>query len=71
MDALMKGAKPIQIAEWLGDKLETVVAHYLPMSDAMSESTRATLERTDAGIEAMHPAQIKQQKSLLKSQWVA
>jgi integrase len=53
VDALLKGASVKQIAEWLGDKPETVSAHYLPMSEAMSEQTRNLLGRKDAGIEAM------------------
>lgn len=60
VDALLKGASVKQIAEWLGDKPETVSAHYLPMSEAMSEQTRKHPGRKDAGIEAMtaaHPDQ--------------
>jgi hypothetical protein len=41
------------IAEWLGDTTETVAKHYLPISTAMSESTRNILDRDDAGIDAL------------------
>jgi integrase len=72
VDALLKGATPLQISEWLGDTVETVVAHYLPLSTAMSAGTRSTLERTDVGIEALRPMQVKpMQKSLAKQEWVA
>jgi len=53
VDALLKGANVNQIAEWLGDTTETVAKHYLPISTAMSESTRNILDRDDAGIDAL------------------
>jgi hypothetical protein len=53
VDALLKGANVNQIAEWLGDSPETVVKHYLPISTAMSESTRSILDRDDAGIDTL------------------
>lgn len=63
VDALMKGASPLQIADWLGDKVETVVTHYLPLSEKLSEQTRKLLSRRDVGLEtAEHTV------SLLKSQ---
>lgn len=58
VDALMKGASPSHIAEWLGDTVETVVNHYLPISTAMSEQTRNTLERKDIGLEAVEPGEM-------------
>ena len=69
VDALMKGASPNQIASWLGDTVETVVKHYLPISTAMSEQTRNTLERTDAGIEAMENlGTVHERRTLLNMQ---
>jgi integrase len=69
VDALMKGASPNQIAQWLGDTVETVVKHYLPISTAMSEQTRNTLERKDAGIEAMEPVgTVHERRTLLNMQ---
>jgi len=62
VDALMKGETPLQIATWLGDALETVVKHYLPLSVAMSDNARNTLERRDAGIEAVE--QLEEQSSV-------
>jgi integrase len=56
VDALLKGAQPLEIARLLGDKLETVVKSYLPLSDAMSRSTRELLARQDRGIEATQDA---------------
>ena len=56
VDALLKGAQPIEIARLLGDKLETVVKSYLPLSEAMSKSTRDLLAREDRGIEATQDA---------------
>jgi len=56
VDSLLKGANVNQIAEWLGDTVETVVKHYLPISTAMSESTRSLLDREDAGIDALKKA---------------
>jgi integrase len=56
VDALLKGAQPIEIARLLGDKLETVVKSYLPLSEAMSKSTRELLARQDRGIEATQDA---------------
>jgi integrase len=52
VDALLKGAQPIEIARMLGDELETVVKHYLPLSQQLSQSTRELLARKDGGIEA-------------------
>jgi integrase len=57
VDALLKGANIVQIAEWLGDTVETVSTHYLPISNAMSEQTRDLLARRDAGIEIRTQAQ--------------
>lgn len=56
VDSLLKGAQPIEIARLLGDKLETVVAHYLPLTAALAKSTRDLLARQDAGIEANESA---------------
>jgi hypothetical protein len=56
VDSLLKGANVNQIAEWLGDTVETVVKHYLPISTVMSESTRSLLDREDAGIDALKKA---------------
>lgn len=56
VDALLKDAKPIEIARLLGDKLETVVKSYLPLCDALSRTTRELLARQDRGIEAMQDA---------------
>lgn len=67
VDALLKGANVNQIAEWLGDSPETVVKHYLPISTAMSESTRSILDRDDAGIDTLKtiatPEKVKTMKS--------
>jgi len=51
--------------------VETVVAHYLPLSTAMSAGTRSTLERTDVGIEALHAIHVKPLQKNLAKQWVA
>ena len=68
VDALLKGANVNQIAEWLGDTAETVAKHYLPISTAMSESTRNILDRDDAGIEALKAIPSPSQKiTALKS----
>jgi integrase len=53
VDALLKGAQPLEIARMLGDTVETVVKHYLPMSEALSKNTRDLLARQDVGIEAI------------------
>ena len=60
VDALLKGANIMQIAEWLGDTVETVSTHYLPISNAMSEQTRDLLGRRDAGIEITTQSQAEQ-----------
>jgi integrase len=51
VNALRRGASIVQIAAWLGDKPETVSAHYLPTSEAMSEETRRLLDSDDAGFD--------------------
>jgi integrase len=53
VDALLKGENLHKIAVWLGDTDETVAKHYLPISTALSEQSRNTLERKDAGLEFM------------------
>jgi integrase len=55
VDTLLKGESLHKIAVWLGDTDETVATHYLPISSALSEQSRKTLERTDAGLEALEP----------------
>jgi integrase len=45
VDSLLKGAKESEVARLLGDTVDTIVKHYLPMCDALSQSTRETLER--------------------------
>lgn len=56
VDQLLKGSEPIEIARLLGDTLETVVKHYLPLTAALAKSTRETMERQDKGIEANESA---------------
>jgi integrase len=53
VDALLKGENLRKIAVWLGDTDETVATHYLPISAALSEQSRNTLERKDAGLESL------------------
>jgi integrase len=57
VNALRRGASLIQIAAWLGDKPETISAHYLPTSEAMSEETRRLLDSDDAGVQVSSPAE--------------
>jgi integrase len=57
VNALRRGASIVQIAAWLGDKPETVSAHYLPTSEAMSEETRKLLDSDDAGFDVALPAE--------------
>jgi integrase len=54
VDSLLKGVKLNEVARLLGDTVDTVVKHYLPMCDALSQSTRETLERN--GIESAEGA---------------
>jgi integrase len=56
VDALLKRAQPLEIARLLGDSLETVIKHYLPMSEALSKNTRDLLAREDLGLEAAEGA---------------
>jgi integrase len=69
VDALLKGENLHKIAVWLGDTDETVAKHYLPISTALSEQSRNTLERKDAGLEAMESLEaIAETQSLAKAQ---
>jgi integrase len=69
VDALLKGESLHKIAVWLGDTDETVAKHYLPISTALSEQSRNTLERRDAGLEALGSIEtIPEHASLQKTQ---
>jgi len=67
VDALLKGANVNQIAEWLVDTVESVAKHYLPISTAMSESTRDILNREDAGIESLKAITASEKVTTMKS----
>jgi integrase len=64
VNALRRGASIVQIAAWLGDKPETISAHYLPTSEAMSEETRRLLDSDDAGVDTLIPAEPVQAEKL-------